>query len=209
MPCLLLATFSFLPHTLSSAAFWAKMASCPYPSVRFSSSGALSPSSHQSHCRVLARVLTDCLEGQKAGGQAEAGDTAAAAQGSVSSPSPGPLGQRKPRQEGQCCHQPERPMKHPPPPPAISLSEPQCLKSSFGTLLRPRTFCSLGGHMPSPIVSSYQAKGHSSSLMLAALAGEPFPRHIPEHALPFRKSLSLSDHSLCCSFSPYLLVLKL
>ena len=69
-----------------------------------------------SHCRVLARVLTACQEGQEAGGQAKTGDTAAAAQGSISSPSSGPLGQRKPRQEGQGCHQPERHRKLPHPP---------------------------------------------------------------------------------------------
>lgn len=81
-------------------------------------------SGHQSHCRVFARVPTVLREGHETGGQAEAGDTAAADQGSVSSPSPGPLGQRKPRQEDQSCHQPARPTKHPPPPshPALRVS---------------------------------------------------------------------------------------
>lgn len=54
-------------------------------------------------CRVLVRVLTGLWRGQEAEGQAEAG-TQLHSPGLYFLPRTGPLGQRKPRQEGQGCH---------------------------------------------------------------------------------------------------------
>lgn len=165
-----------------------------------------SPSSCQSHNRVLARVLTAFWEGQEAGGQAEPEDTAVAAQGSVSSPSPGPLGQRKPRQEGQSCHQPERLTEYPPSvPPVILTPEPQLHGSSFGTILRLGVFCTLGGHVPNP----------PSFTMAYQKTAPPAPRPMSTqgmqaHSPPFRKSFLLSDLlPSCCGLNPNLLVLNL
>lgn len=117
----LFSTFSFLPRTLSLAAFWASKGYCrgwlPAWTPADNSACLGLPLSLQSHRRVPAGVLTACQEGPEAGGQAEAGDTAAAAQGSISFPSSGPLGQRKPRQEGRAAT--SREAYKAPPTPAI------------------------------------------------------------------------------------------
>lgn len=71
------STFFFLPAQyplLNCFLGKQRMASSLYPSGQIQLVYSL-----QSHCRVLAGVFTACREGQKAGGQAEAGDTAAAA----------------------------------------------------------------------------------------------------------------------------------
>lgn len=73
----LFSTFFFLPvqyPLLNCFLGKQRMASSLYPSGQIQLVYSL-----QSHCRVLAGVFTACREGQKAGGQAEAGDTAAAA----------------------------------------------------------------------------------------------------------------------------------
>lgn len=185
------------------------MDSLPYPSGKSQLVWG-SFSGHQSHCRVLARVPPVLREGHETGGQAEAGDTAAADQGSISSPSPGPLGQRKPRQEDQSCHQPARPMKHPPLPPVILPSEPQHHGSSFGIILRLGAFCSLYGPMPSPPALPCYARRQFSSLMSVAPTWAFCPQAHTCYSPPFRKFFLLSDLSpSCCSLSPNLFILSL
>lgn len=108
--------------------------------------GAPSPATRPTAECLRSPHRLACREGQEAGGQAEAGDTAAAAQGSVSSPGPGPLGQRKPRQEGQSCHQPGRPGNATP-------QQPSCPQSCSPVHLHLVPFLDCGsaaapGHQP-------------------------------------------------------------
>lgn len=127
---LLLSPLPFLPHTFSFAACWASEGfhgwlPAPTPGGKFSSSWAPSPATSLT-AECLPESPLPAGRGERQEVRQEAGDTAATAQGSVSSPSPGPLGQRKPRQEGQSCHQPERPRSTPPPNnhPALRASAP-------------------------------------------------------------------------------------
>lgn len=149
-----------------------------------------------------AAVLPAHQEGQEAGGQAEAGDAAAAAQGSISSPSSGPLGQRKPRQEGRAAT--SREAYKAPPPPAILPQSLSILCLHLAPFLG-HGLLSLWGHS-----QSHPVGRHSRPSCWLPLSGGPVHRQTPAYLPPFRKSFLLSDLSpSCCSPHPSPLVLNL
>lgn len=166
----LFSTVSFLPHTLSLAAFWASkgcqgwLPACT-PVDKFSLSGAPSPiSSPTTEC--LLEYSLPARRGKRSG---RGWGHSCSSPGLHFLPSPGPLGQRKPRQESQSCYQPERHTKLPP-----TTSQPSCPQRLNIMDLHLAPFLVSGSSAayvsvrPALPALPYDARKHSPSLTLPA-----------------------------------------